>query len=198
MASASSSSAPLVLPGQPLPSSGSTSRLGSGVYQRGPHMLSSLVGRVSSSGPVSVSGRPSRFVVPSPSSLVLGRITRVTPRQATCSILVVDGAPVASGDASAAGEANRAAGEDPSGADFTGVIRMQDVRMTEKDKVRLGDCFRPGDIVRASVVSRSWLRGERERQLRRREGGQRWWRWWRPVLRLGCHAPLRLAAVRVR
>ena len=149
----SSSLAPLVLPGQPLPSSSGSSaaRAGAGTYVRGAHMLSSLVGRPDARG--GVTGRPSRFVVPSPSSIVLGRITRVTPRQATLSITVVDGLPVAAGDASAAGEANRAAGEDPAGADFTGVIRQQDVRMTEKDKVRLGDCFRPGDIVRASVVS---------------------------------------------
>jgi exosome complex component CSL4 len=38
-------------------------------------------------------------------------------------------------------------------SDFQGVIRAQDVRQTDKDKVRIWHCFRPGDIVRASVLS---------------------------------------------
>lgn len=64
----------------------------------------------------------------------------------------MDGRPCGgAGAAHAGGAGNRAAGEE--GADFTGVVRAQDVRATEKDKVRLGECFRPGDIVRASVVS---------------------------------------------
>lgn len=36
---------------------------------------------------------------------------------------------------------------------FRGIIRQQDVRATETDKVVLAECFRPGDIVRAEVVS---------------------------------------------
>jgi exosome complex component CSL4 len=30
---------------------------------------------------------------------------------------------------------------------------VQDVRATEKDKVKIYQCFRPGDIVRAQIVS---------------------------------------------
>lgn len=30
---------------------------------------------------------------------------------------------------------------------------MQDVRATEKDKVKIADSFRPGDVVRATVIS---------------------------------------------
>jgi exosome complex component CSL4 len=52
------------------------------------------------------------------------------------SITVVDGIPL------------------PHGEEFTGVIRSQDVRSTEKDKVKIADCFRGGDVVRGSVVSR--------------------------------------------
>jgi exosome complex RNA-binding protein Csl4 len=55
--------------------------------------------------------------------------------QAMISISSVDGVPL------------------PSGEEFTGVIRTQDVRATEKDKVKLGDCFRGGDVVRGLVVS---------------------------------------------
>lgn len=42
----------------------------------------------------------------------------------------------------------------PAGEEFTGVIRVQDVRATEKDKVKIADCFRGGDVVRGQIVSR--------------------------------------------
>lgn len=51
------------------------------------------------------------------------------------SISVVDGVPL------------------PAGEEFTGVIRVQDVRATEKDKVKIADCFRGGDVVKGVVVS---------------------------------------------
>jgi len=41
----------------------------------------------------------------------------------------------------------------PTGDTFPGVIRVQDVRATEKDKVRIAASFKPGDIVRATVIS---------------------------------------------
>ncbi|KAM4056174.1 exosome component EXOSC1/CSL4 domain-containing protein [Hirsutella rhossiliensis] len=37
--------------------------------------------------------------------------------------------------------------------EWQGVIRVQDVRATEKDKARIHDSFKPGDIVRAQVIS---------------------------------------------
>ena len=67
---------------------------------------------------------------------MLGTITRLSPLQAIISITVVDGIPL------------------PHGEDFTGVIRAQDVRATEKDKVKLAECFRGGDVVKGLVVSR--------------------------------------------
>ncbi|PWN91377.1 hypothetical protein FA10DRAFT_265237 [Acaromyces ingoldii] len=146
----------LVLPGQPLlfPPRAPLPQPGIGAYTRGSQLLASVVGH-QRPGEGTIQGLPSRFVVPQPSSVVLGRVTRVTPRQATLSILVVDGRPCSSGDWRSCGFANHAAGEDPSGSggDFTGVVRQQDVRATEKDKVRLADSFRPGDIVRATVIS---------------------------------------------
>ncbi|KAN0060234.1 hypothetical protein ACQY0O_007563 [Thecaphora frezii] len=156
--------------------------LGAGTYTRGNHILSSLVGyehRTPTSAPssslknqskpsasssssaavatVSVRGAQNSFVVPKPDSIIIGRVTRVTPRQAHISILIVDGQPCGSSSSTssasiATGRGNHAAGEGE-GTDFQGVVRSQDVRNTEKDKVRLGDCFRPGDIVRASVIS---------------------------------------------
>lgn len=71
---------------------------------------------------------------PAPNSVVLGSVTRLSPLQATLSITVVDGVPL------------------PASEDFTGVIRSQDVRATEKDKVKIGDCFRGGDVVKGLIV----------------------------------------------
>lgn len=77
----------------------------------------------------------SRQVLPEVGDTVLCRVVRVQPRQAVVSIVVVgeDGVLEADG--------------------WQGVIRSQDVRATEKDRVRIWECFRPGDIVRAQVVS---------------------------------------------
>lgn len=71
---------------------------------------------------------------PSPGSVVLGTVTRLSPVQALISIGVVDEVPL------------------PAGEEFMGVVRTQDVRATEKDRVKIGDCFRGGDVVRGVVV----------------------------------------------
>lgn len=182
MAASTSSSRRLLLPGQPLSVSSKAGQpqleLGQGTYSRGDYILSSLVGyetrtpstssakqALSSSGAssgarsevVSISGVENRFVVPRPDSTVVARVTRVTPRQAYLSILIVDGQPCGSSSSTSStfvqsGLGNHAAGEGE-GVDFQGVVRSQDVRSTEKDKVKLADCFRPGDIVRATVIS---------------------------------------------
>jgi exosome complex component CSL4 len=44
-------------------------------------------------------------------------------------------------------------GDIPCKEDFMGVIRIQDVRAAEKDKVKIYNSFRPGDIVKAQVIS---------------------------------------------
>lgn len=74
-----------------------------------------------------------REVLPQVGNTVLCRVTRITPRQAVVAILVC--------------------GDTVLGAEWQGVIRVQDVRATEKDRVKVYESFRPGDIVRASVVS---------------------------------------------
>ncbi|SNX84090.1 related to CSL4 - exosome core component [Melanopsichium pennsylvanicum] len=176
----------LLLPGQPLSvtiAPKSALELGPGTYTRGHYVLSSLVGyesrntitkTTSSSSSsalstsakqnastkvdtLSVSGQDTRFVVPKPDSIVIARVTRVTPRQAHLSILIIDGLPCGSSSSTSStfvqcGLGNHAAGEGE-GVDFQGIVRSQDVRSTEKDKVKISDCFRPGDIVRASVIS---------------------------------------------
>ncbi|KAH7032793.1 uncharacterized protein B0I36DRAFT_100687 [Microdochium trichocladiopsis] len=74
-----------------------------------------------------------REVLPEVGNIVLCRVTRIQPRQATVAILVV--------------------GDTVLEADWQGIIRVQDVRATEKDRVKIYESFRPGDIVRAQVIS---------------------------------------------
>ncbi|KAL3864471.1 hypothetical protein ACJMK2_006150 [Sinanodonta woodiana] len=71
--------------------------------------------------------------VPSIDALVTARITNVTPRFCKCAILSV--------------------GRTLLRETFRGQIRKEDVRATEKDKVEMYKCFRPGDIVVARVIS---------------------------------------------
>lgn len=119
--------------------------------------------------------------LPREGDVVLVRITRLNPKQANCDILAVCGAgnvapdgglgstgvsahfsiPMGGGAQLLSSYANVAAaqgtmvGAQPFdvGEAFRGVIRSQDVRSTNRDTVRIIDSFRPGDIVRAEVLS---------------------------------------------
>lgn len=119
---------PVILPRGPVP------QLGDGVYQREGVIRASLVGipRHEASTLTIPRLRPHP---PAPNSIVLGSVTRLSPLQALLSISVVDGVPL------------------PPGEEFIGVIRTQDVRATEKDRVKIGDCFRGGDVVKGLVIS---------------------------------------------
>merc|ERR1719335_2153041 len=64
---------------------------------------------------------------------VLCRVRRLNPRYATCDVLC--------------------RGTKPLLKNFSGLIRVQDVRATEIDKVSIISSFRPGDLVRAEVIS---------------------------------------------
>ncbi|PPR00646.1 hypothetical protein CVT24_000869 [Panaeolus cyanescens] len=126
----------IFIPGQPitLPARSPVPELSTGVYQRDGQIRASL------SGLPQVDGNKLRIPrlqphPPSPGSIVLGFVTRLSPIQASLSINVVDGIPL------------------PSGEEFQGMIRVQDVRATEKDKIKIGDCFRAGDVVRCQVIS---------------------------------------------
>ncbi|KAK3944174.1 putative exsome 3 [Diplogelasinospora grovesii] len=82
---------------------------------------------------VSFSAKSKREVLPEVNNIVLCRVLRITPRQAVVAILIC--------------------GETVLEAEWQGLIRVQDVRATEKDRVKIYESFRPGDIVRAEVIS---------------------------------------------
>ncbi|KAH0547515.1 hypothetical protein FGG08_000240 [Glutinoglossum americanum] len=146
----------IAIPGQPLGLS-SQYASGPGTHVQNAHICASILGPVveyaqdtkASSGktrdsppPVLSVQRSAQLVsndaaltnvLPEVDAVVLARVTRINPRQATVAILVV--------------------GETVCSDEFQGLIRVQDVRATEKDKVKIFSSFRPGDIVRAQVIS---------------------------------------------
>jgi exosome complex component CSL4 len=74
-----------------------------------------------------------REILPDVNNIVLARVVRLMPRQAIVVIQQV--------------------GNTVLQTEWQGVIRVQDVRATEKDKVKIYESFRPGDVVRAQVIS---------------------------------------------
>ncbi|KAL8702547.1 MAG: hypothetical protein Q9201_004288 [Fulgogasparrea decipioides] len=77
---------------------------------------------------------------------VLGRVTRCMTRQVNVGILIVMGGE-GHGNVKEGGEGIVCAHE------VQGVVRREDVRSTEKEKIVVGEGFRVGDLVRAVVIS---------------------------------------------
>mmetsp|Transcript_16266 Transcript_16266/g.28827 ORF Transcript_16266/g.28827 Transcript_16266/m.28827 type:complete len:199 (+) Transcript_16266:23-619(+) len=130
----------VVVPGTVL---GETSsfEVGAGCYASGDVVLASVVGRVKHKElddrvVVSVEGARASLahVVPVVESTVTCRVSNVNPRFAACEILCVGSKSVP-------------------GSGFKGIIRKENVRSFEVDRVEMHESFRPGDIVRAIVVS---------------------------------------------
>ncbi|OAQ99710.1 hypothetical protein LLEC1_02723 [Akanthomyces lecanii] len=74
-----------------------------------------------------------REILPDVNNIVLARVVRLMPKQAIVVIQQVADTVLQT--------------------EWQGVIRVQDVRATEKDKVKIYESFKPGDIVRAQVIS---------------------------------------------
>ncbi|PIA16737.1 hypothetical protein COEREDRAFT_15229 [Coemansia reversa NRRL 1564] len=119
---------------------------GSGTYTRNGMIYSSILGTKvvekaeepketdSQSKPtLYVKRSNAKFAIPVIGSEVLCRVVRMNPRAASVAIMMV--------------------GSTPCQEDFQGVVRVQDIRATEKDLVQMINSFRPGDIIRAEVIS---------------------------------------------
>ncbi|KAJ2833020.1 hypothetical protein GGI24_001005 [Coemansia furcata] len=116
---------------------------GTGTYVRNGVIYSSILGTrtISTSDEgsddakttVSVERSNTKFAIPVIGSEILGRVVRMNPRAASVAIMMV--------------------GSTPCQEDFQGVVRVQDIRATEKDLVQMIESFRPGDIIRAEVIS---------------------------------------------
>ncbi|CAM6115143.1 unnamed protein product [Calypogeia fissa] len=114
---------------------------GSGTYVRNQKVYASVVGRqrVLPSPPdyndqkptIEVRRERERGAVPEPGAIVTAKITNIQPRTASADIVCV--------------------GLQAIKEKFTGIVRQQDVRATEIDKVEMHTSFHPGDIIRAEV-----------------------------------------------
>ena len=90
-------------------------------------------------------------MLPEVDAAVLAKVTRLGTRQATVEILVV--------------------GDNVCREGFQGLVRREDVRATEKDRVKIPESFRVGDVVRGVVVSGTtlvYVRSELESRKRLR------------------------------
>lgn len=131
---------------------------GPGTHVYGGNIVSSLLGNVNVTSPAKAPGPAKRLnkitapsveelstisvirrgrkreVLPDVGNTVLARVVRLMPKQAIVVIQQV--------------------GDTVLQTEWQGVIRVQDVRATEQDKVKIHESFKPGDIVRAQVVRR--------------------------------------------
>lgn len=89
-------------------------------------------------------------VSPKLNDLVLARVTKVLIDRINMEIISIDNSKD-DDTAQQLLQANLAANEN--GEKFKGVIRSVDVRSVNRDQVNTWDCFQPGDIVRAEVIS---------------------------------------------
>ena len=107
---------------------------GPGTRVRHGRIFSTLAGRVKIDHSVIlvVSDR-SPPSVPRVGSIVVGKVVNITERQAKVSLMSVDGRLL----------------QEP----LHGAVRREDVRALEKDVVEMFHSFRPGDIIRARVIS---------------------------------------------
>mmetsp|Transcript_10078 Transcript_10078/g.11468 ORF Transcript_10078/g.11468 Transcript_10078/m.11468 type:complete len:196 (-) Transcript_10078:181-768(-) len=129
----------IVTPGQQLGET-STHAAGQGVYELNGCIFSSVVGvreikqpKEGAKAVISVLQEKSPSVVPETGDIVTGRVTRVNSRLASVKIVTVGSHLV----------------REP----FTGTIRKHDVRQFDVDAVEIYKSFRPGDVVRAQVIS---------------------------------------------
>ncbi|XP_052227976.1 exosome complex component CSL4-like [Dreissena polymorpha] len=148
--------APMIcVPGQRLCPDNEKVTAGRGTYSRNGFVYSSLAGYLQTAHSedgkniIEVIRDGDENVVPSVDAIVTARITNVSPRFCKCSIIKV--------------------GKTDLKDSFRGMIRREDVRATEKDKVEMAKSFRPGDIVMARVISlgdsQSYLLSTAENEL---------------------------------
>ena len=71
-------------------------------------------------------------VIPQVGSIIAGRITRINSKQASVDIIIC--------------------GDHPLPRVSKGLLRSVDVRTTDKDRCKIQDWFRPGDLIRAQIV----------------------------------------------
>ncbi|GMR31086.1 hypothetical protein PMAYCL1PPCAC_01281 [Pristionchus mayeri] len=139
-------SSKIVIPGDVLFPSSETRRPGKGTYELHGSIYSSLAGfvfvkeekqrdRTIEIVEVRRSEIGHDHVVPYIGGVVTARVSSIGQRFAKCTLLCVESTPL------------------PGGAEFGAMLRREDIRATDKDKIDLPRCVSPGDIILARVIS---------------------------------------------
>mmetsp|Transcript_7873 Transcript_7873/g.15237 ORF Transcript_7873/g.15237 Transcript_7873/m.15237 type:complete len:177 (-) Transcript_7873:7472-8002(-) len=114
-----------VFPGDPVPDNG-----GLGTHLEASKVRATLAGTYDIASGVKTA---KRAIMPKASQEVLGVVTRIRLQTASIQIVAVAGIALH--------------------GSFSGVIRLQDIRKHDIDKLQVTNCFKPGDIVKARVLS---------------------------------------------
>ncbi|XP_019878383.1 exosome complex component CSL4 [Aethina tumida] len=127
----------LCLPGQRLSLCDKTHVSGQGTYERLGYIYSMLAGTVDVVEKdgiqiIEVHSKGEQTVVPTQGDIVTAQVCVISQPHAKCVIKCV--------------------GDTVLRRPFKGVLRKEDVRATEKDRVEIFKCFRPGDIILARVL----------------------------------------------
>ncbi|CAG9861677.1 unnamed protein product [Phyllotreta striolata] len=127
----------LCLPGQRLCLSDKTYTAGQGTYERQGYIYSQLAGCVDivdkdNIKVVEVHTTGEQTVIPAQGDIVTAQVSVITQQYAKCFIKCV--------------------GETVLRRPFRAVLRREDIRATEKDRVEIYKCVRPGDIILARVL----------------------------------------------
>jgi exosome complex component CSL4 len=149
----------IAVPGQVLTST-SSHLAGPGTHVYENNILASILGSTVTTPAPSRSSKPTISVprctpnqsilstptngLPSVNSIVLCRVTRVQQRQLMASIILTDPSPSTTIPYPSATNDE---------LQFQAILRKEDVRAYEKDKVVMNEMYRTGDIIRATVIS---------------------------------------------
>ncbi|KFM58253.1 Exosome complex component CSL4, partial [Stegodyphus mimosarum] len=127
----------VVTPGDCICIVNETCTSGDGTYCVGEYIFSSLTGFVDykddkNNRIVEVKGFE-RSLVPVVGSVITAKVTAIRRRFAKCAIYCIEDTVL----------------KEP----FRGIIRKEDVRLKDKDRVEMYKCYRPGDVILAKVTS---------------------------------------------
>lgn len=133
----------IFLPGQVITSHKleDSARIGQGIYIREGSLHAAKVGRVVvRNDVVMIESKSSVPAAPIIGSIITGIVVKLSERDAQLSIIAVNGVPCRGDEG------------------FAGLLRAQDVRQFEIDKVKMHDVTQTGDTIRARVISLGDLR----------------------------------------
>ncbi|XP_058796031.1 exosome complex component CSL4 [Phymastichus coffea] len=127
----------ICIPGQRICPTNQENIAGQGTYEQLGYIYSKFAGivkvvRLENTNSIEVHGMTDQSIVPAPGDIVTAMVTIVNQRFCKCMIKCV--------------------GDIVLSRPYRGIVRREDVRATEKDRIEMYKSFRPGDIILARVL----------------------------------------------